>query len=65
MYYTECKFFSWLSSVKTILDECGFSYIWDTQICISEIWLKFMARETLQNCSKTLNYRIFKEAFIF
>jgi hypothetical protein len=32
--------FSWLNSVKTILDECGFSYIWETQIFISEVWLK-------------------------
>jgi hypothetical protein len=32
--------FSWLNSVQTILDECGFSYIWETQIFISEVWLK-------------------------
>ena len=69
--------FSWLNSIKTILDDCVFSYIWDTQIFISEVWLKFNIkmrlhdqfqqtwRETLQNCSKTLNYRIFKEMFIF
>ena len=25
---------SWLNSVQTILDECGFSYIWETQIII-------------------------------
>ena len=62
---------SWLNSVQTILDECGFSYIWDTQIFICEIWLKFNTkvrlhdqfqqtwREKLQNCSKTLSYRIF------
>ena len=69
--------FSWLNIVKTILDECGFSYIWETQIFISEVWLKSNIkmrlhdqfqqtwRETLHNCSKTLNYCIFKETFIF
>ena len=74
---TQNAIFSWLNSVKTILDECGFSYIWETQISISEVWLKFNAkmrlhdqfqqtwRETLHNCSKTLNYCIFKETFIF
>ena len=69
--------FSWLNSVKNILDECGFSYIWETQIFISEVWLKFNIkmrlhdqfqqtwRETLHICSRTLNYCIFKETFIF
>jgi hypothetical protein len=68
--------FYWLNSVKTILDECGFSYIWETQIFISEVWLKFNIkmrlhdkfqqtwRETLHNCSKTLNYCIFKYIYI-
>jgi hypothetical protein len=53
------------------------SYNLESQIFISEVWLKFNIkmrlhdqfqqtwRETLQNCSKTLNYRIFKEMFIF
>ena len=74
---TQSAIYSWLSSVHTILDECGFSYIWDTQIFICEIWLKFNIkfrlhdhfqqtwREKLQNGSKTLSYRIFKETFIF
>ena len=67
--------FSWLCIAKAILNKCGFSHIWDTKIFISEVWLKFNIkmklhdqfqqtwRETLQNCSKTLNYRIFKEQY--
>ena len=38
---TQNAIFSWLNSVQTILDECDFSYIQDTQIFICEIWLKF------------------------
>jgi hypothetical protein len=34
---TQNATFSWIDSVHTILDECGFSYIWDTQIFICEI----------------------------
>jgi hypothetical protein len=40
LFNTQNANFSWLNSVKTILDECGFSYIWETQIFISEVWLK-------------------------
>ena len=68
--------FTWLNSVQTILNKCGFSFIWETQIFISEVWLKFNIkmrlhdqflqtwRETLHNCFKTLNYCIFKETLI-
>jgi hypothetical protein len=38
-----------LNSVKTILDECGFSYIWETQIFISEVWLKFNIKMRLHD----------------
>jgi hypothetical protein len=40
---------SWLNSVQTILDECDFSYIWDTQIFICEIWLKFNIKVRLHD----------------
>ena len=52
---------SWLNSVQTSLDECDFSYIWDTQIFICEIWLKFNIKMRLHDeFQQTLreNYKI-------
>ena len=65
--------FAWLNFVKSILDECGLSYIWREQTCISATWLKKKVktilidqfiqnwRETLFNSPKGLNYRVFKD----
>jgi hypothetical protein len=41
--------FSWLNSVRTILDECVFLYIWETQIFINEVWLKFNIKMRLHD----------------
>ena len=63
--------------VKGILDNCGFSNIWDTQFYINETWLKKSVQLRLQDqykqvwsttvheSSKSVNYRIFKEIFEF
>ena len=63
----------WLKSVKSILDECGLSYVWNNQYFVSATWLynnvkqilidqfKQIWHSNLQNSSKALNYRMFKE----
>ena len=67
----------WMKCIESILNEIGLSYIWLTQSCINEIWLKTVVRTSLQDQfkqtwysdiqtnSKTLNYRLFKELFGF
>ena len=63
--------------VKNIHDNCGFSNVWDTQFYINESWLKQSVKlrlqdqykqvwnSNLQDSSKSVNYRIFKETFEF
>lgn len=66
-----------IRSVKRILDECGFSNVWDAQSFINESWLKNIVKLRLQDqymqtwntlvqeSPKAVNYRIFKENFRF
>ena len=69
--------FSWLNYVESILNECGFSYVWLNQYFISEEWLKNSVKtcfqdqfqqtwhENIDTGSKTSNYRLFKNKFEF
>lgn len=77
LYCTKNIDFKWLICVKNMFDECGFSYIWNTQLFLNDVWLKYNIKvrlcdqfkqswnETIQNCSKALNYRIFKNLLCF
>jgi hypothetical protein len=31
---------AWLNRIRSILNDCGMSYIWNRQTCISDKWLK-------------------------
>ena len=69
--------FKWLTHVKAIFDECGLSYIWQSQNCANYIWVKAKIKqclidqfkqnwnEEIQTCSKTINYRLFKDTLEF
>jgi hypothetical protein len=64
---------SWINCVKNILDECGLSYVWQSQLFTNVSWLKHNVFTALFNqftqswisdvssSSKGINYRIFKE----
>ena len=63
---------SWLYFIRTILNECGFTYIWETENVNNKQWLKCVMKQrlldqfvqnwqtSLSDSSKALNYRIFK-----
>ncbi len=66
----------WIFNIKTILDNCGLSYIWLKQgMDINLTWLKTTLSNTLKDqfqqewneavfySSKCINYRTFKETF--
>ena len=67
----------WLSHIRTILNECGISYIWTLQSCISENWLRVVVKNNLidqfkqnwkssiENSSKGDNYKLFKQELKF
>ena len=67
--------FTWLVNVKKILNECGFAYIWNTQTFVDPNWLRLTIIRNLQdqfeqywhslldNASKAINYRLFKDYF--
>ena len=44
---TENIQFKWLSHVKKIFDECGFSYIWSSQITINPEAIKVIIKQRL------------------
>jgi hypothetical protein len=44
----DCQF-SWPNYVESILNECGFSYVWLNQYFISEQWLKNSVKTCLQD----------------
>ena len=35
---------AWLNRIRCILNDCGMSYIWNTQNCISDKWLKLVVK---------------------
>jgi hypothetical protein len=61
--------------LKKILNECGFAYIWNTQTFVDPNWLQLTIIRNLQdqskqywhslldNASKAINYRLFKDYF--
>jgi hypothetical protein len=67
----------WIKILETILNETGFSNIWQTQTFKSIKWLKQNMKQTLldqflqdwnssvHNSPKAFNYRIFKTDFKF
>ena len=68
---------TWINLIKSVFDNCGLSYVWDTQNFVSNTWLYNTVKQKLtdqfnqswnsqvQNSPKALNYRIFKEKFEF
>ena len=64
-----------ISYMKSILDDCGLSFIWNDQIPINRLLLKSIVRQKIndqfiQNCFPQINntsreefYSIFKEEF--
>jgi hypothetical protein len=68
--------YQWLDKVKSILNECGLSYVWENQTFSSLSWLKHSVQQISQDQykqnwhsdvtegRKCLNYRIFKTKFI-
>ena len=68
---------SWFDRVKSILHNCGFSNIWESQGNFNSTWLnitlklklfyKFQQewRSNMENSSKGLYYKLFKENFEF
>lgn len=74
--YNNNSKYSWLSNVKSILDECGLSYIWDSQsfhgskdllLTLVERSLKDQFVQNwnniVNNSNKAINYRMFKTEF--
>ena len=69
--------FQWLTYVNGIFDECGLTYIWNSQNFINDRWMKEKINQCLwdqfqrnwnddlQTCSKAINHRIFKDIFGF
>ena len=65
--------FKWLTTVKSIFDECGLSYVWTSQLCVNHTWIKAQIKQSLidqfrqvwneeiQTSPKTINYRLFKD----
>ena len=66
---------TWCNFIKSILNECGLSYIWQSEQPVNATWLKKSIFKTLydqfiqswysemNNSSKGLNYRIYKTSF--
>jgi hypothetical protein len=67
----------WLSCIRSILNECGLTYIWDNQNFYNIKWLRNKVIRVLQdqyiqkwqneihNSSKGINYRCFKDVLEF
>ena len=67
----------WIKAVKNILDSCGFSNIWENQGNFNSKWLSLSLKQKLfdqfqqkwrsdmNNSSKGLCYKIFKDCFEF
>jgi hypothetical protein len=66
---------TWSNFIKSILNECGLSYIWQSKQSVNVTWLKKLVFKALydqfiqswysemNNYSKGLNYRIYKTSF--
>ena len=40
---------AWLNKIRCILNDCGMSYIWNMQNCISDKWLKLVVKHNLRD----------------
>jgi hypothetical protein len=68
---------NWVYFIRAILNECEFTYIWETENVNNKEWLKCVVKQrlldqfvqnwqtSLSDSSKALNYRIFKTKFEF
>jgi hypothetical protein len=68
---------AWLNKIRCNLNDCGMSYIWNMQNCISDKWLKLIVKNNLvdqfkqtwtsmiENSSKGDNYKLFKHDLKF
>ena len=68
---------AWFKNVKSVLDNCGLSNIWNTKYFISKNWLYDTVKlrltdqfrqtwyATVQNSPKALNYKLFKNSLNF
>ena len=66
---------NWVYFIKAILNEWGFTYIWETENVKDKEWLKCVVKQrllyqfvqnwqtSLSDSSKALNYRIFQTKF--
>lgn len=79
-FYENCHisgkstYFRWMSSIKTILDDNGFSGVWQSQTFFNQLWLKKAIKQKLtdifvnawyNSVENDSNYRIFKTHFGF
>ena len=67
--------FTWIDKIKSIFNECGMPYVWNTQTFINTAWLvssiKLRLKDQFEqhwhsivdNSPKALNYRLFKTDF--
>lgn len=63
----------WLNNIKSILDSCGLSYVWNAQYFVSNTWLYHKVKVSvvdqfkqnwhsiLLESPKAINYRLFKD----
>jgi hypothetical protein len=68
---------NWVYFIRTLLNECEFTYIWETENVNNTEWLKCVVKQrlldqfvqnwqtSLSDSSKALNYKIFKTKFEF
>ncbi|CAG2256342.1 unnamed protein product [Mytilus edulis] len=71
--YKYKNYITWLKHVKSILDESGLSFVWDTQYFVNDTWLYTIVKQNLvdqfkqkwhtnvQESPKAINYRMYKE----
>ena len=69
--------FAWLKYIRKIFDDTGFTYVWTSQNFGTSDWLLESIKQrlqdhfiqywytTIENSSKAINYRIFKDKFEF
>ena len=72
---TQINNFVWLTFIKNIFNECGYTYIWDIHTIPNLAWLKLNIKQKLQdqftqslfsnieNSGKALNCKLFKKQF--
>ena len=68
------KYFRWINCIKQVLNDTGFSGVWNTQTCLNRIWLTKAIKQKLsdvfigewyQCVENDNNYKLFKASFGF